>query len=232
MIKNRTTIGILVMITLLCVSIGTASDVSGWNGTWHSAQYELIFVQTDDGKVSGTYLPLSPETGDPGVIEGTLDEDEKVLSGTWTEDGTCFFKLSEDGNAFNGTYESVNSQGQKYVADWNASRIMTDDVANETGWTGTWRSNTETLYLVQNGSVVSGTYEPFNPGENDLEEPGVIEGTLSVDETEFTGTWKEFGGLKYILSEDAMFFNGTYGFGTADSMDDSKDDSWNGTRIL
>ncbi|PKL59416.1 MAG: hypothetical protein CVV33_07940 [Methanomicrobiales archaeon HGW-Methanomicrobiales-4] len=65
-----------------------------------------------------------------------------------------------------------------------------------------------------------------------MSEPGVIEGTLSEDRKEFTGTWMETGKLRLTLSDDGTVFNGTYGFGSEDHINDPIDDSWNATRNI
>lgn len=229
--KQKMLFSWIAVIALFIMGVGSADVISGWNGTWLSENFELTIVQTDDGRVTGTYLPFDPMSGDPGVIDGSIGADGKNLSGVWTETGTCSFILSDDEQFFNGTYDSEDANGKKNEAGWNGTRISSEE-SDETGWTGRWISDVDIVHLVQNGSVVTGTYEPIHTAVIDLVEPGTIEGTLSGDGKVFTGTWKESGGILFTLSDDSLFFNGTYRYGDTDLVGGSDTYHWNATRIV
>ena len=74
-------------------------------------------------------------------------------------------------------------------------------------WNGTWADDTYTLYFHQNGTEISGIYEPF-----DYDTPydiGRLEGTLSPDEKQFSGKWIVKGIVSVHLSDDENSFTGT-----------------------
>ncbi len=226
------------LISLVFVSICTAEEektsdtVIGFEGSWTAGQYLMNITVNENGDVSATYYPIDPKTGEPGVIEGTLSEDGTELTGTWTESGVFTFTLSDDETYFNGTYASTDSNDREYSGLWDGVR-KTDETSTEAaGWDGIWDSDMDILTLQVNGTAISGNYDPYQPGADDLSEPGVLEGIVSEDGKEFTGIWTETGKLLFTLSDDANSFNGTYGFGEETQMEGSVDDSWNGTRIL
>ena len=67
--------------------------------------YEVIttlVLTVDDMNVTGAYL--DPETAVSNIIEGTISEDGKVLSGTWIQEGPFELTLSDDATYFNGTF--------------------------------------------------------------------------------------------------------------------------------
>ena len=152
---------ILALISLVCVSTGIAdesenvrSDLTpGWDGSWNSSLFTLNFTVKENGEVYSTYVAMDPKSGDPGVIEGTLTEEGKVLVGSWTESGTCSFTLSDDATIFNGTYASKDINGREYSSGWNGTRIVNDTSDKETGWDGSWLSEYDIVSLQQNGAL-------------------------------------------------------------------------------
>lgn len=232
---KRTFCWVLVLAILIGVGIGTSADVAvndsnkanGWAGSWQSDELNLTFTQNGDA-VSGLYHPVDMSTADPGVIEGTLLKNGTELSGTWTETGTLTLTLADDGSSFNGTYGYVDSEKGAYTGPWNGTRISNNS-ASEPGWTGTWQTNIDNLTTTQTGNSVKGMYYPMDPSAHD---EGTMEGNLSENGKVLTGTWIETGGLVFMLSDDGSYFNGTYGFGTENSMNGKFNDGWNGTRIL
>lgn len=215
---------------LILVSFVSADELSDetvlpsleWNGTWQSETVEMVLVQTGN-TVTGTYTPLDWNTTDPGVIEGTISDDGKVLSGTWREGGNLTLVLAEDYSNFNGTFT------YDYLADhkdsWNGTRMTTIDSGNETGWNGTFESNWYTMHFVQDGNIITVNYEPLK----DYADIGEIEGIVSENGTVMNGVWNEKGRFTFNLTEKADSFIGTYGYG--DSVNDGDGYTWNGTRI-
>ena len=92
-------------------------------------------------------------------------------------------------------------------------------------WTGTWDTNWNKLYLTQNGSTVSGTYEY---------DQGRVTGTVSGNQ--LNGRWSEApsyqepydaGAFVWTIAADCSSFSGAWGYGTDRSVG-----TWNGTRTF
>ena len=203
---------------------GTNSD-TWWNGTWMSEYYTLLFLQ-NGSSIAGSYEPVDINTWDPGLLKGSLSEENSVFSGIWTESGTVSLILSDDGMSFSGT-GGVNQAGsqEKPFTYTNTGTRVGEDFQKEIPWNGTWKTERNTYTLIQNGSLVSGTYTPLLMDED---EPGLIEGTVSEDGKEMTGSWVESGNFSFSISENKMSFNGTYG---VDRTEPAFVDYWNGTKI-
>ena len=82
------------------------------------------------------------------------------------------------------------------------------------------------MKLTQNGTIVTGTYIPYSLDED---EPGLIEGVVSDDGRKLSATWYEAGPFTFTLSDDGLFFNGTYG---TDLSDSAIIDFWNATKVI
>ncbi|NLV27211.1 MAG: hypothetical protein GXY48_08625 [Methanomicrobiales archaeon] len=111
----------------------------------------------------------------------------------------------------------------------------------ENAWNGTWESEYYILLIYQNGTAISGSYEPK---DSTLYDPGLLKGMLSEDGKTFSGIWTESGPLSVVLSDDGMSISGSYGIRidkkltesdmyptTRTRMEDSFDpeNPWNGT---
>lgn len=216
---------ILAMLILICTGICMAeenstevSDVqAGWAGTWICGVNTLILNQNGD-LVQGTYE--KPEDNLNLTLEGNVTENGTVLSGTWLDSATFRFILSEDGKFFNGTYESKNKMANEGYSDnfWNATLAL-NETDSENPWTGSWDTGMNTFTnLTQEGNKVTGTY--ITPGSASL----ILEGTVSDDGSELSGSYTNSGLYVFTLSEDGKTFNGTWGYGSDDSSL-----QWNGT---
>lgn len=95
----------------------------------------------------------------------------------------------------------------------------------ECSWTGVWDTNFGDMELVQEGSLVTGTY---------THDQGRISGTVSGNT--LTGTWSEApsyspstdaGGVQLIISEDCTSFRGSWRYGQDKT---TWDGDWTGTR--
>ncbi len=82
-----------------------------------------------------------------------------------------------------------------------AKEMQSVSYPREDVWSGTWESDDVTFYLIQNGTEITGNYEPH---DIDTYDPGLITGILSADMTVCTGRWVESGPNTLYLSEDAM----------------------------
>jgi len=103
--------------------VGTPVDPDNlWTGSWQTPR--KVYHLTQEGTtISGTNEPL-PETEDePGVFEGTVSEDGKIVSLEWIESGNFTFILSDDGMSWNGTYTEVVDPAAELLP-WNATRIQ------------------------------------------------------------------------------------------------------------
>ncbi|MDD1720018.1 MAG: hypothetical protein LUQ25_08165 [Methanoregulaceae archaeon] len=100
-------------------------------------------------------------------------------------------------------------------------------------WTGTWNTtwledsveSSAIMYLKQNGTFVTGTYEIGND---------TLQGTVSG--TKLAGTWNETNGTKafsgvfeFVLSADKNSFTGKWAY-TAQNLTNSTE-FWNGVRV-
>lgn len=202
-----------------------SKGVNLWNGTF-SSDLSSLTIHQNGTEISGLYIPKDDALSDPGVLEGTLSEDEKTFSGKWTETGPFRLVMDDDAMTYNGTIgislngeiinpETSTTNGTRKGSSFNPENL----------WSGTWNNPHMLNTWVQDGFTVTGLYSPM---ENVNDEPGVMEGTVSDDGNIFSGTWKESGNFTFHLSDDGSYFNGTYSV----SLDpDAKTDLWNGIKI-
>lgn len=232
--QNIFVTGLVVLLMITGVCIGSAEKVTdeigapqnSWNGSWMSEIYTLLILQ-NGSSIAGSYEPMDIMTRDPGLLKGTLSEDGNTFFGIWSESGSVSLTLSEDNLSFSGT-GAVNQEGkadEPFAYTKTGSRI---DAIQSLGnpWSGTWETERNTYTLIQNGTVLTGSYVPLSP---DNDEPGLIEGVVSDDNRELTGTWIESGNFSFTQSDNGENFVGTYG---SDLSDSAVIDFWNGTKIL
>lgn len=98
--------------------IGNSSD---WTGDWKSDTYSLNLHQ-NGMNISGTIQNFDTNSSETGVVAGILSDDEKIVSGTWTESGTFYYNLSNNGSFFNGTF-TFDNQVSRPDDTWNGTRI-------------------------------------------------------------------------------------------------------------
>jgi hypothetical protein len=222
--------GLMVLIGIIgvgCSAAETEENMTGveigWAGTWIDNTGTLVL--TEDGlNVTGVYT--EPQTAVSETIEGTISEDGKVLSGSWSLTGPFTYAISDDGTYFNGTfgYGEINTVDEVNNT-WNGT--LTSEAVAENPWSGSWNSAIGAVTtLIQDGKAVNGTYEKIDP-----EDFSVIEGNVSEDGETLSGTWTEIGLFTLTMSDDGMNFNGTYGFGSKDTIKGS-DENWNGVRAV
>ncbi len=157
--------------------------------------------------VTGIYLPFDMDAYDAGSVKGVVSEDLRTHSGIWIETGRINFSLSEDGMSLTGT-GTVGDGVLDEPVQYEVTATRVGEIADpESLWSGSWITPRKTYNLTQNGTYVSGTNQPLAGIEDD---PGTFEGILSDDEMFFSGTWTETGTYSYTLSEDTMSFSGTY----------------------
>ena len=96
-------------------------------------------------------------------------------------------------------------------------------------WNGIWETESYIMTIMQNGSVITGMYEPK---EGVSVDPGVIEGTVSADGRTCSGTWTETGPVTYTLSDDAMAYTGIIGVSLNGTVIDPDIPATIGTRSL
>jgi len=81
-----------------------------------------------------------------------------------------------------------------------------DGNQKENIWNGTWEDDMYILYFEQNGTDITGIYEPYEyDTPNDL---GKLVGNLSSDGTEFYGKWIVTTDASLQLADDMMSFSG------------------------
>ncbi len=213
------------MIAVGCYAAETKENVNdaavGWAGTWIDTMGTQVLT-VDGRNVTGVYT--DPPIAVSRTGEGTISEDGKVLSGSWSQFGPFTFTLSDDGTYFNGTYGYGESNAVDEADDtWNGT--LTTEVDTEKPWSGSWIEEIgDVTILNQNGTRVSGVYQT-----SDLSEITVVEGTVSEDGKELTGIWTQSGLSTLTMSDDGMYFNGTFGFGSKDFIE-GIDENWNGVR--
>lgn len=192
----------------------TPVPAAGWTGTWDSESFLYRFTENGN-TVSGTFQSKNPGSGDAGWINGTVGEDENILTGSWSQEGPVLLTKEND-IILSGTW------GYNTNATNGGSFIFTGEDTN--GWSGTWVSDSHIFNLSQNASIVTGTFEVR---ERNPVHMGFVKGTLNEDETEFSGTWNETGGILFTMSDDKTSFNGTYGY-DPDTLDAGE---WYGIRV-
>ena len=215
------------MISIGCSAAETEKNVTdagvGWAGTWVDNTGTLVLTE-NSLNVTGVYI--DPQNAVSEAIEGMISEDGKVLSGTWSQAGSFRFSLSKDGTYFNGTYGyGENNTIEQGNDAWNGT--LTTKAEAENPWSGSWISAIGAVTtLNQDGKAINGTYEELH--QTDF---SVIEGNASEDGKTLSGTWTESGLFTLTMSDDRVYFNGTFGFGSKDTIE-GIDGNWNGTRAV
>ena len=207
------TTGVMAVFVLAFFCTGSVAQVPGaenvWNGTWVSDIYTTNYQQNGT-EIAGYYIPFNPDLYDPGLLEGTVSEDGKTITGVWTESGLTMLEISEDGMSMSGTGTTGDGVvDEPYTYERTVTRVG-DIVDPENIWSGSWITEFNTYNITQNGTFISGTHQPL-PGRED--DPGVFEGTVSEDRKTFSGTWTESGSFSYTMSEDGTYYNGTFSEG-------------------
>ncbi|MBW1712113.1 MAG: hypothetical protein JRJ59_03060 [Deltaproteobacteria bacterium] len=109
--------GTIISITLDGVELLGGSFAGEWDTNWGY----MVLYQSGN-RVWGSY------THDDGRIEGTVSDN--VFTGTWSEApsysppddaGDCVFRLSEDGNSFEGDWRYGSSEDWSY-GGWRGTR--------------------------------------------------------------------------------------------------------------
>lgn len=208
--------GIIITLTLFSIGLCTAekssdnSIITGnlWNGTWESDNYSISIIQ--NGKsIAGSYEPKDPKIHDPGLLKGQLSEDGREFSGIWTEAGNFLLVLSPDKMTFTGVSknrpELKVTESDPFTA--NGTRIGSAVDPNYP-WTGSYKTKKADYTIIQNGTVVTGSYTPLKDIED---EPGIIEAQASEDGTKISGKWVETGKFSFVISDDLKTIEGTQG---------------------
>lgn len=87
--------------------IGAISDPDNlWTGSWLNVRKTYNYTQ-NGSVVRGTNIPFPGVPDQPGMMEGTVSEDGKIITGNWTETGYYNFTMSDDGSFFNGTFSET-----------------------------------------------------------------------------------------------------------------------------
>ena len=169
-----------------------------FTGNWNTT-YGFMTLTQNGITVTGNY-----GGGFNGAIIGTVTTDinqNLILSATWrdvTGTGTLIFTQTSDDEFF-GTWLRSTGAGNPGGA-WNGIRD------NGPTFTGRWSTDFGIMTLVQNGNVVTGTYDLRFGGFN-----GALSGTanglvLTAFWADSTGT----GNLVFQLTPDNQDFNGTW----------------------
>lgn len=204
----------------------TMQQENVWNGTWISEAYTITIFQ-DGALIAGSYEPDDPMIRDPGMLKGTLSDDGTTFSGIWTETGPFHVTLAEDNMPYSGTGGVKPDVPDEEAFSYAILRNRSGDIVDPDNlWTGQWDNERGTQTLTQNGTIVTGTYTPYSIDED---EPGLIEGEVSDDGRELTATWYEAGPFTFTLSDDGLYFNGTYG---TDLSDSAETNFWNATKVV
>ena len=101
---------------------GAIADAQNtWTGTWKTRSKTYTLTQNGT-TLSGSYVPFDLDSDEPGLIDGIVTEDGRILKGTWVESGNFKFILSDDGLEFDGTYTTELTDSA--VTDtWNGRKI-------------------------------------------------------------------------------------------------------------
>lgn len=191
---------------------GVSDTQVSWSGVWESLLYQETFVQNGT-TVTGTYIPISSEMKNDGIIVGTVADDPSVLSGTWKEIGDVKLTFSDDTSAMIARW-AYNGEDQHF------SKIYGEDPIE-----GIWNSESLTLSLFRDDSMVQGSYYSLDETTGVC---GLMNGTLSQDGSEITARYVESGNFSYTLADDGSYFNGTYTYGAGPVK---AVDTWNATRL-
>jgi hypothetical protein len=210
-------IAVILAVSPWCVvadsnQTGASDTPPSWSGVWESLLYQETFVQ-DGTTVTGTYIPISSAMKNDGIIVGAIADDPSVLSGTWKEIGDVKLTFSDDTSAMIARW-AYNDEDRHF------SKIYGEDPIE-----GIWTSESLTLSLFKEGSMVQGSYYSLDATTGVC---GLMNGTLSQDGSEITGTYIESGNFSYTLADDGSSFNGTYTYG---AVPQKAADTWNATRL-
>ncbi|MDD1724059.1 MAG: hypothetical protein LUQ07_02890 [Methanospirillum sp.] len=100
---------------------GEVTDTKNpWTGSWITPRKTYNLTQ-DGVSITGTNKPLPGSGDEPGVFEGTVQDDGKAMSVNWTETGNFVFTLSDDGTSFTGTY-TYELDPSSETGYWNATK--------------------------------------------------------------------------------------------------------------
>jgi len=99
----------------------TADAENPWSGSWISELEAITTLNQNGNTVNGTYE--RPDNTEFSTLEGTISEDGKTLTGTWTDSGLFTLTLPDDGMYFNGTfgYNEMDSI-EGFENNWNGVR--------------------------------------------------------------------------------------------------------------
>jgi len=94
-------------------------------------------------------------------------------------------------------------------------------------WSGDWKGNELIIVMNQNEKEVTGTY---TYARADSSVQGIVNGTLSDDGMELSGTWTESGNMSLSLNGDMRSIAGTWGYSPASKIryQGVYSDGWNG----
>jgi len=88
--------------TFIAQRSGDIDPENLWNGSWSTDRKIYEFIQNGTA-VTGVNQPLPGVDDESGIMEGTVSEDGRTISGTWTETGLLVFVISDDGTSINAT---------------------------------------------------------------------------------------------------------------------------------
>lgn len=223
----------IMVISLCFVWSGSAEQIPDeknyseniWNGTWASEYYTLL-IRQNGSEITGWYEPKDLKLYDPGLLNGSISAEGKIFSGMWIESGPLRIIQSGDGMSYSGSGGIRSDAKLNESGTYTASGTrMESSFDPEKIWAGTWKTERTLNTWVQNGTSITGSYQPLAGIED---EPGLFEGTASENGKTLSGTWIETGNFSFTLSEDNSVFNGTYGWGLNAS---AGTDFWNGTKL-
>lgn len=93
--------------------VGEITDPDNlWTGDWTSARKTHHYIQ-NGSVVSGTNQVLPSVNDQPGILNGTVSEDGRMITGTWIETGYINYTVSDNGSYFNGTFSVSLAPGSE-----------------------------------------------------------------------------------------------------------------------
>ncbi len=196
----------ILLLTLFCLCCTVTGEENPFEGTWDQTNYTLTLTLNGTG-VFGTLDGKDPDLDGALLLYGTVSDNGTVLEGILSSTGTAELAMAEDGMSVSGitTVEPLGSMIEPFVYPFNSTRNGT--IADpDSPWDGIWESDFYRYIYMQNGTTVSGTYQPIS---SPYPINGFLDGTVTENGKNLSLQWVYTENVVFSLSEDGTMLNQT-----------------------